>query len=58
MYLTREEFNNFMKDYNEEMKEVEKDIETNRNHIEKAITILEAQHEIIKVIKEKLQRLL
>ena len=58
MYLTREEFNNFMKDYNEEMGEIEKDIETNRDHIERAITILEAHQEIIKVIKEKLQRLL
>ena len=57
MFLTREEYNEFLKDYNEEITELTKEIALNRNHIERLLTIAEGQQEVLKALREKIKRL-
>ena len=57
MIISREEFNEFLEDYNEEISELTAEITINRSNIERLLTIVEAHQEILKVMKEKISRL-
>lgn len=48
MYITREEYNEFMKDYNMEITEITKEVALCNAHIERLLTIVEAHQEVLK----------
>ena len=54
MIISREEFNEFLEDYNKEISELTAEITINRSNIERLLTIVEAHQEIM---KEKISRL-
>lgn len=58
MYISRVEYNEFMQDYNKEITELTKEIAINRSHIDRLLTIVEAHHEVLKAMKEKINRLM
>ena len=57
MNISREEFNDFIKDYNNEISELTAEIAINRSNIERLLTIVEAHQGILKMMKEKISRL-
>lgn len=58
MYISRVEYNEFMKDYNKEITELTKEIALNRNHIDRLLAIVEAHQEVLKAMREKINRLM
>ena len=48
MYITREEYNEFMKDYNMEITEITKEVAICNRHIKRLLTIVEGQQEVLK----------
>ena len=57
MIISREEFNEFLEDYNKEISELTAEITINRSNIERLLTIVEAHQAILKVMKEKISSL-
>lgn len=57
MNISRQEFNEFLEDYNKEITELTKEIALNRSHIDKLLSIVEAHQEVLKAMREKISRL-
>lgn len=57
MNISREEFNEFLEDYNSEISEISAEIAINRNHIERLLTIIEGHQEVLKALRKKIEKL-